>query len=100
MERQLQLAQSESRRIEEMPSEAIIIPPMDEIKAIVRQKIESLAIDNPEYGTIMKSMIPKIVVFPFRLCDGGHVVLRARFRIHVSKIIPNVRVQEALQIPP
>jgi hypothetical protein len=47
----------------------------------------------------MRLIIPKIVVFPVRLCYGGLVLLRARFRLRVSNLVPDKRVYEVLQQP-
>ena len=58
-----------------------------------------MAKESPEFGKVMKLIIPKIAVFPLRLCIGGLIVLRAQFRLRVSNLLPDRRVQQALQQP-
>jgi site-specific DNA recombinase len=99
LEEQLTVLRAEEQRLEKLPSDAIEIPPVAEIKTIARAACSELAKDSPEFGKVMKLIIPKIVVFPFRLCDGGHIVLRASFRLRVSNLLPDKRSQEALQQP-
>ena len=99
LEEQLQLLRAEARRLEKTPSDAISIPPVSEIKAMARTALSELAKESPEFGKVMKLIIPKIVVFPVRLCIGGLIVLRAQFRLRVSNLLPDRRVQQALQQP-
>ena len=36
----------------------------------------------------MHELIDKIVVFPYRLCDGGMIVYRAKFRLRLASLLP------------
>jgi len=99
LEEQLQLIQREAQRLEKTPPDAISIPPVSEIKAMARTALSGLAKESPDFGKLMKLIIPKIIVFPVRLCDGGLIVLRAKFRLRVSNLLPDKRVQGALQQP-
>ena len=36
----------------------------------------------------MRRLIPKIAVYPYRLANGGHLVLRARFTLHLAPLVP------------
>ena len=66
------------------PKPTVEIPSMDEIRRLARESFEGLAIESPEFGRQMKRMIPRIVVFPYRLIDGGRVVLRGKFKLDLS----------------
>lgn len=44
----------------------------------------------------MRRLIPRIVVFPFQRCDGGHVVLRATFRLQLAWLLSDGRTRDAL----
>jgi site-specific DNA recombinase len=99
LEEELKLVQTEDQRLEKMPSDAIVIPPVNEIKTMAHRAFSGLAKDSQEFGKLMKLIVPKIVVFPYQLSDGGRIVLRARFRLRVSNLLPDKRVQEALQQP-
>jgi hypothetical protein len=99
LEEQLRQIQAETIRLIETRSDAIVIPPVAEIKTMARTVLSDAAKGSPEFGRAMKSIIPKIVVLPFRLSDGGHIGLRAGFRLSVSNLLPDRRVQETLQQP-
>jgi hypothetical protein len=66
---------------------------------LYRQLFRDLAIDSFEFAGYLRPLVPRIVVFPNRLCDGGKVVLRARFRLQLASLIPNVGTRTALQAP-
>jgi hypothetical protein len=36
----------------------------------------------------LRRLIPRIVVYPYRLCDGGHPVLRAHFAFSLVPLLP------------
>ena len=39
----------------------------------------------------MRNGIPRIVVAPYRLFDGGQIVLRARFRLNLVALVPDAK---------
>jgi hypothetical protein len=39
----------------------------------------------------MQRLIRRIRVYPYRLCDGGHIVVRARFTLDLVALIPEAR---------
>jgi DNA invertase Pin-like site-specific DNA recombinase len=69
---------------ERTPRPTMDLPSMDEIKRLAHESFEGLSAESPEFGRKMKRLIPRIVVFPYRLIDGGQIVLRARFRLDLS----------------
>jgi DNA invertase Pin-like site-specific DNA recombinase len=99
LEEELQRTRAEVKRLEKMPSDAIVVPPVTEIKAMARAAFSGVAKESPDFGKLMKLIIPKIVVFPVRLCDGGLVVLRGRLRLRLSNLLLNTRVQDVLLQP-
>ena len=47
----------------------------------------------------MRVLIPQIVVFPYRLCDGGAIVLRAKFTLSLVDLLkPAQRVDAVEQV--
>src|SRR6202044_1119875 len=99
LEAQLHELRAEAQKLAKTPSDAISIPPVEELKRLARAAFADLAGESPEYGRAMKLIIPKIVVFPVRLCTGGLIVLRARFRLQLARLLSDERVQQALQRP-
>jgi hypothetical protein len=81
------------REIERTPRRQVAIPSIEEIKSLAKQKFADLASDSPEFARLMSQLVPSIIVHPFRLCDGGHPVLRACVRLDAACL-----VQDAAQI--
>jgi DNA invertase Pin-like site-specific DNA recombinase len=66
------------------------LPTMAEIKALAFESMDKLAVTSPEFGRLLRLLIPRIVVWPYRLCDGGHPVLRAHFSFSLAPLLPEV----------
>ena len=45
----------------------------------------------------MRCLIPKILVFPYQLCDGGKIVLRAKFRLRLSNLLVDAPARDLLE---
>lgn len=52
-----------------------------------------------EFANVMRKLVPRIVVFPVRLCDEGRLVLRSKFRLEVADLLPDRRAAELLRRP-
>jgi len=87
------------RCLEQTPSEAVCIPPISDLKRLAREAVSGLAVESCKFGKVMRQLIPKIVVFPVRLCDGGKIVHRARFRLHLAALLSDTRLREVLEQP-
>lgn len=92
--RELQRLEAEKNRLlgerdeaEQTPVQCMEIPSMDEIRRLARESFEGLAVESPEFGRQMKRLIPRIVVNPYRLIDGGRIVLRAKFNLDLSSYV-------------
>jgi site-specific DNA recombinase len=86
-------------RLAATPSGVIAVPPIEEIKSLATEALDDLSHDSWEFCRVMQRMTPRIVVFPHRLCDGGRLVLRARFRFNVAGMIAAERLRDALHAP-
>lgn len=85
---------------QERPScDAIEIPPIETIRAAVRDALTDLDWSDPDLTRVIRKLTPRIVVFPYRLCDGGGVVLRACFKLHVASLLSDRRVADVLRRP-
>lgn len=54
------------------------------IKSQTRELFAELAIACPEFQQRVKRVVPSIEVYPYRLMDGGHPVLRARITLDLG----------------
>jgi hypothetical protein len=60
---------------------------LQDIKRLAREAIGELAADRPEFGRRMRELIPSLSVYPYRLRDGGPLVLRARLVLNLASLI-------------
>jgi DNA invertase Pin-like site-specific DNA recombinase len=78
----------EARRI---PERQIELPSVDEIRRMFQEAIKSTDLASPEFGRLMQRVLPRIHVFPVRLVDGGHPVLRARVELNLGQLTPQLQ---------
>lgn len=62
------------------------LPSMDTIKQKASQIFPELAVEDPEVGRMMRSLIPDLHVFPYRICDGDSIVLRAKATLRLGAL--------------
>jgi DNA invertase Pin-like site-specific DNA recombinase len=74
--------------IEREPTASDSMPSLGELKQIAREAMARQADEPYEFGRIMHNLIPMIIVNPYRLCDGGRVVLRANFTLSLVSLLP------------
>ncbi len=73
------------------------LPTIDELKRIARGALLNVQASPSELGTLMKSLIPEIRVFPVRLCDGGLISLRAKFALSLVPLLSVNQRTDAVQ---
>jgi site-specific DNA recombinase len=83
----------------QQPPNSVEIPSTAEIRRLVHESFTALATDDPEFARAFRKLVPRIVVFPVRLCDGGQIVLRAKFRLYLANLVPDRRAAEMLRRP-
>lgn len=98
-EEKLAECQLRMEEIQNRPRCTVDLPSIDVIKSIAREAIHGSTVESWEFNRLMQRLIPKIVVFPYRLCDGGPVVLKARFRLHLANLLDDVRTRNTLLQP-
>lgn len=91
LEARLEEVASGREKLAHASSAKFQLPPMDEIKAQLLSSFETLALESPEFARWIHRLIPRITVWPVRLCDGGHIGLRARFTLHLLNAVPEAR---------
>jgi len=63
------------------------LPPIVELKGTARARVGCMAFDDPEFGRLMTKLVPKVEVHPYRLLDGGAIVLRAHATIDLAPLV-------------
>ena len=93
------LAEAEARRpllaaeraeVLRLPDAAPIVPPIAELKERARLEVGSLAFDDPEFGRLMRRLVPRIEVSPHQALDGGAIVLRAEMEVNLARLLDTV----------
>lgn len=79
----------ETRRLKltKRSSEPPKLPSIQELKRLAREKLSGLLEHSQEASRLLRRMISRIEVCPYRLCDGGRVVLRAKFVLRLTSLI-------------
>jgi site-specific DNA recombinase len=82
----------------ESSCEKLVLPSMDDIKSHLLPAFDKLALESPQFARYIRRLVPRIVVHPVRLCDGGHIGLRAHFTLHLVNALPfGRRVKSVLE---
>jgi hypothetical protein len=59
------------------------------LRRVFEEKARDLAADTPEYGDILRQLVPEFRVHLVRSCDGGHPLPVARVKLSLAGIIPD-----------
>ena len=91
IETEIDEIQSELAGFDRLPQQLISVPSLAEIRDNAVKAIGGLSLASPEFGRLMHRLILRIKVYPYRLCDGGHPVLRAKFTLDLVGLIPELQ---------
>lgn len=83
--------------LQRLAGDTIVIPPIDEIKAIARTCLGELPRDSFEFAAAMRNLTKPVWIAPYRALDGGGIVLRAHCSIQLSHLLPDARLRELLK---
>lgn len=60
-----------------------------ELRRELGEKFRALATDSPEFGDLLRRLVPEFHVYLVRLWDGGHLLPRARVRLDLAGDVPD-----------
>lgn len=95
-EAELDKEEDRLKSLHAVPSDAVVVPEVSELRSLVHDVISDLPIDGWEFCREMRKLVPRIVVFPYQLVDGGKVELRARFKLNLAGMLADERLREVL----
>jgi hypothetical protein len=72
------------------------LPPLHSLKEKAKVAFGRLLADTSEVPALVRYLCPEIYIVPFRLIDGGHVVLRAVFDLHLAALVVDPRSDPTL----
>jgi site-specific DNA recombinase len=83
--------------LERRVDRTLVLPDsITDLRAMFEASQQRLASDSPEFGELMRNLVPDFHVFLVRLCDGGHLLPRARARLALDGIVADARHVPAL----
>jgi site-specific DNA recombinase len=75
----------ERQRLESVRAEAIELPDsITDLRELLEDQFRGLALGSPEFGDLMRQLVPEFVVYLVRLCDGGHPEARAKLKLNLG----------------
>jgi site-specific DNA recombinase len=63
----------------------------EELRQMLEDKFQQLALDSPEFGDMLKLLIPEFYIYLVRLVDGGHPQPRAKIKLNLLGIVPDAQ---------
>jgi hypothetical protein len=67
------------------------------LRQMLEKKFGELTTDSPEFGELMRQLVPEFHVYLVRLCDGGHLLPRAKVKLALAGIVPDARHVSGLE---
>jgi DNA invertase Pin-like site-specific DNA recombinase len=86
LERDQQSLRDELSQLEQAKDQAPAMPSIDALRAKAKELVDTFVPGNPEMQRLMRELIGDLRVFPYQLCDGGWVVLRAHFELRLEAL--------------
>lgn len=62
-----------------------------ELRQMLECKFQELAIESAEFGDLMRRLVPEFYVYLVRLIDGGHPHPRAKVKLDLGAIVPDIQ---------
>jgi hypothetical protein len=62
----------------------VLPPSIAELRRGLESELQQLATTSMEFGSLLRLLVPEFQIFLVRLCDGGHLLPRARVKIHLA----------------
>jgi hypothetical protein len=96
--RQASALKAERYQLEGLVHRRLTIPESPQaLRALMEKSFQHVSETSPEFGFLMREIVPEFHVFLVRLCDGGHPLPRIQARLDLSGICPDARLVDGLQ---
>jgi site-specific DNA recombinase len=59
------------------------------LRHLIEEQFHSLAMESGEFAHLLRTLVPTFQVYLVRLCDGGHLLPRARVKLALDGIAPD-----------
>jgi hypothetical protein len=78
------------------PNQLVLPESMTVLRQMMEEEFQRLAIDSPAFAKFMRILVPEFFVYAVRLCDGGHLLPRAKVRLNLGGMFPDVNLVPGL----
>ena len=80
----------ERRSLERIGDNRLQVPAsLVELRGLLEREFAGAAIDSPEFGDLLRKIVTDFRVHLVRLCDGGHLLPKARVKLALDGIVPD-----------
>lgn len=84
-------------RLEHLQTKDLELPEsVGELRQRLEDEFVRLAIDSPEFGDLMRQLVPEFYVYLVRLPDGGPPLPRAKVKLTLAGIVPDASLVPGL----
>ncbi len=75
----------ERRRLEAIQGRPLNLPSsISQLRDALEKELGVASVKSPEFGDLLRLLVPEFQVYLVRLCDGGHVFPRAKVRLNLA----------------
>jgi hypothetical protein len=80
------------RELEGLKARTLSLPEsVGQLRQMLVEQFQKLAAASPELGALLRQLVPEFYVYLVRLCDGGHLLPRARVRLALAGAVPDAK---------
>lgn len=82
----------ERKQLERLSNRTLKLPDsVTRLRQMLEEQFQNLATNSPEFGDLMRQLVPEFYVYLVRLCDGGHLLPRAKVKLALAGIVPDAK---------
>ncbi len=86
----LDQAKFELQELESRPQVAPVLSTSEEVRERAKEAIAKGSVCPYELSRVMHKLVSRIEAHPLRLCDGGAIVIRAKFQLNLCSLVPGL----------
>jgi site-specific DNA recombinase len=68
-----------------------------DLHCLLTSEFRRLAVESSAFASLMRSLVPEIFVYAVRLCDGGHLLPRAKIKLNLGGTYPELNLVPGLE---
>jgi len=82
----------ERRCLESVRDRELVLPPdIRQLRQPLEEELTRLTIESMEFGLLLQQLVPEFYVYLVWLCDGGHLLPRARIKLNLAGHVADAR---------